>query len=130
MSESTCDGIYGGYQGEGSKKIIPSEAHAMITCRLVPDQDPERIYERIADHVSRHTPPGATVTITKTDTAYPYVTPFHHPAIQLAVKAYEAGVGVPAVFIRSGGSIPIVEVLSRLLHMPIVLMGLGLRTAY
>ncbi|MCK9912607.1 hypothetical protein MXD81_25865, partial [Microbacteriaceae bacterium K1510] len=76
-----------------------------------------------------HTPPGATVTITKTDTAYPYVTPFHHPAIQLAVKAYEAGVGVPAVFIRSGGSIPIVEVLSRLLHIPIVLMGLGLPTA-
>jgi acetylornithine deacetylase/succinyl-diaminopimelate desuccinylase-like protein len=120
------NGIYGGFQGEGTKTVIPCEAHAKITCRLVPNQDPKQIQQLIVDHVRRNTPPGVTIEVTCMDSGRPYVTPFHHPAIQLAAKAYEAAYGVPAAFTRMGGSIPIVEVFDRLLGMPVVLMGFGL----
>jgi acetylornithine deacetylase/succinyl-diaminopimelate desuccinylase-like protein len=120
------NGIYGGFQGEGLKTVIPCEAHAKITCRLVPNQDPKRIQDLIEAHVKAHTPPGVTVTVTKMDTGRPYVTPLHHPAIQWAAKAYERAYGVPAAFMRMGGSIPIVEVFARLLGAPIVMMGFSL----
>lgn len=122
------NGIYGGFQGEGSKTVIPSLAHAKITCRLVPNQDPETVLNQIEAHIRTHTPAGATVQVTKMDTGRPYVTPFDHPAIQLASKAYEAAYGVPAAYTRMGGSIPIVETFDRLLHIPVVLMGFGLNT--
>ncbi|MCL6599443.1 MAG: dipeptidase [Alicyclobacillus macrosporangiidus] len=120
------NGIYGGFQGEGTKTVIPNEAHAKITCRLVPNQDPVRIQQLIRQHVLTHLPPGARAEVTLQDTGRPYVTPFHHPAIQLAAKAYEEAYGVPASFIRMGGSIPVVEVFDRLVGAPVVLMGFGL----
>lgn len=120
------NGIYGGFQGEGTKTVIPSEAHAKITCRLVPDQDPREIQELIRAHVEKVAPLGVKVTVTLQDGGKPYVTPFHHPAIQLAAKAYESAYGVKAAFTRMGGSVPIVETFDRLLGMPVVLMGFGL----
>ncbi|MBX6351992.1 MAG: dipeptidase [Thermoflavifilum sp.] len=120
------NGIYGGFQGEGLKTIIPCEAHAKITCRLVPNQDPKRIQDLIEAHVRKHRPRGVTVTVTKMDTGRPYVTPFHHPAIQWAARAYEKAYGTHAAFIRMGGSIPIVEVFDRLLRAPVVMMGFSL----
>lgn len=122
------NGIYGGFQGEGTKTVIPSEAHAKITCRLVPNQEPQEILGLIEKHMATHTPPGVTVTVTRLDTGRPYVTPFRHAAIQLAAKAYEQAYGVPATFTRMGGSIPIVDTFNRLLSMPVVLMGFGLNT--
>lgn len=120
------NGIYGGFQGEGTKTVIPREAHAKITCRLVPNQNPEDILRRLEDHVKQHAPTGAKISITRHDSGHPYVTPFTHPAIQLAAKAYEQAYGVTASFTRGGGSIPIVEVFDRLLHIPVVLMGFAL----
>ncbi|SHK91529.1 dipeptidase [Alicyclobacillus tolerans] len=120
------NGIYGGFQGEGTKTVIPREAHAKLTCRIVPDQTPEHIYQTIERHIEKHTPKGARVTLTRQDSGRPYVTPFHHPAIQWAAKAYEKAYGVEATFTRGGGSIPIVETFDRLLHIPVVLMGFGL----
>ncbi|MCL6516684.1 dipeptidase [Alicyclobacillus sp.] len=120
------NGIWGGFQGEGTKTVIPNEAHAKITCRLVPDQDPERIQLLIRQHVQTHLPPGVRATVVFQDTGRPYVTPFHHPAIQLAARAYEEAYGTPASFIRMGGSIPVVEVFDRLIGAPVVLMGFGL----
>ncbi len=122
------NGVYGGFEGEGTKTIIPSEAHAKITCRLVPDQDPEQIQRAIANHIRANTPPGAEVDVTLLDRGRPYVPPFDHPAIALASKAYEQAYGVPAAFIRMGGSIPIVETFQALLQMPAVLMGFALNT--
>lgn len=120
------NGIYGGFQGEGTKTVIPSEAHAKITCRLVPQQDPLRILDAIEQHVHKHCPAGVDVSVTRMDSGYPYLTPFDHPAIQSAATALEAVYGTPAAFTRMGGSIPIVETFDRLLGLPVVLMGFAL----
>jgi acetylornithine deacetylase/succinyl-diaminopimelate desuccinylase-like protein len=123
------NGIVGGYYGESGKTIIPATACANVTCRLVPHQDPYKIMQQIEEHIRTHTPPGVTVTITEREAARPYVTPIDHPAIQLAASAYESAYGTRCYFIRAGGSIPVVETLSRLLQVPVVLMGFGLPDA-
>jgi acetylornithine deacetylase/succinyl-diaminopimelate desuccinylase-like protein len=120
------NGIYGGFQGEGLKTVIPSEAHAKITCRLVPDQDPDEIAELLQKHIHEHTPPGVTVNLTLFDKGAPFVTPFDHPAIQAAGRAYEKVYKVPASFTRGGGSVPIVATFDQILGKPVVLMGFGL----
>ncbi|MDQ0189705.1 dipeptidase [Alicyclobacillus cycloheptanicus] len=122
------NGIYGGFEGEGTKTVIPAEAHAKITCRLVPNQDPQKILDLLEKHIAAHTPTGAHVTVQRMDTGNPYVTAFDHPAIQLAAEAYTHAYGVRAVFTRMGGSIPIVETFDRLLGLPAVLIGFGLDT--
>lgn len=120
------NGIYGGFQGEGIKTVLPSEAHAKITCRLVPDQDPEEIASLIRKHIAAHTPPGVTISTTLFDKGKPFVTPFDHPAIQAAGRSFEKAYKVAPAYIRMGGSIPIVETFSNLLQLPVVLMGFGL----
>jgi len=120
------NGIYGGFQGEGTKTVIPNEAHAKITCRLVPNQDPREIQQTVESHLHAECPPGVTLSVSLQDTGMPYLTPFHHPAIQWAAHAYAKAYGVPAAFTRMGGSIPIVEVFERVIHAPVVLMGFGL----
>ncbi|TDL33056.1 dipeptidase [Jeotgalibacillus sp. S-D1] len=120
------NGLWGGFQGEGIKTVLPNEAHAKITCRLVPNQDPDEIVELLTRHVNAHTPPGVTATVTPFDKGAPYVTPYDHPAIQAAGRSYEKVYGVPTQFIRGGGSIPIVAVFDQILQKPIVLMGFGL----
>lgn len=122
------NGIYGGFEGEGIKTVLPSEAHAKITCRLVPDQDPDEILALLQDHVNRNTPPGVEVNITLFDKGAPYVTPFDHPAIQAAGRAFEKVFEVPTSFTRGGGSLPIITTLDDVLKAPIVLMGFGLPT--
>ncbi|GEO26052.1 peptidase M20 [Alicyclobacillus acidoterrestris] len=120
------NGIYGGFQGEGTKTVIPNEAHAKVTCRLVPGQDPNKILDLIEAHIQKHTPVGATVTFIRQDGGHPYLAPYDHPAIQLAADAYTHAYGVKAVFTRMGGSIPVVETFSQLFHKPVVLMGFSL----
>lgn len=120
------NGIYGGFQGEGLKTVLPSEANAKITCRLVPDQDPKLIIELIGRHIDRHTPPGVAVTTTLFDSGKSIVTPIDHPAVQAAARAYRYAYGVEAVFIRSGGSIPVVETFASVFNVPVVMMGFGL----
>jgi acetylornithine deacetylase/succinyl-diaminopimelate desuccinylase-like protein len=122
------NGIYGGYQGEGGKTVIPNEAHAKISCRLVPDQEPEEILALVEKHIRAHTPKGVTIEIEKHHGARPYITPIDHPAVTIAQQAYEDAYGVPARFTRMGGSIPIVEVFSRTLKKPIVMVGFALPT--
>lgn len=120
------NGIYGGFQGEGVKTVLPARAGAKITCRLVPDQDPDEIIRLIEKHIEQHTPPGVTVTTHHFDKGRPFVVPSDHPAIQAAEQALEKAFGQPAAKIRMGGSIPIVETFHRLLKLPVVLMGFGL----
>jgi acetylornithine deacetylase/succinyl-diaminopimelate desuccinylase-like protein len=120
------NGVYGGFQGEGTKTVIPAEAHAKITCRLVEAQDPNQILDLIEAHIRKHTPVGVTVEVTKLDKGRPFVTPFDHPMIQASSRAYEKAYQVTPVFTRMGGSVPIVETFGRLLNLPVVLMGFGL----
>ncbi|KIL49601.1 dipeptidase [Jeotgalibacillus soli] len=120
------NGVWGGFQGEGIKTVLPNEAHAKITCRLVPHQDPDEIVMLLTKHIHAHMPAGVEVTVTPFDKGAPYVTPYDHPAIQAAGRSYEKVYGVPTAYTRGGGSIPIVATFDQILKKPIVLMGFGL----
>ncbi|MFD1204943.1 dipeptidase [Sporosarcina contaminans] len=120
------NGVFGGFSGEGIKTVLPAEAGAKITCRLVPDQDPEDIVRKLRAHIEKHKPTGVTVTVSEFDKGKPFITPFDHPAIQAAGKSYEKVYNVPTAFTRMGGSIPIVAAFDEILNLPVVLMGFGL----
>ena len=120
------NGIFGGFSGEGIKTVLPAEAGVKITCRLVPDQDPDEIVEKLKAHIEKHKPAGVTVTVTEFDKGKPFITPFDHPAIQAAGRSYEKVYNVPTAYTRGGGSIPIVAAFDEILELPVVLMGFGL----
>ncbi|MFC3210597.1 dipeptidase [Planomicrobium okeanokoites] len=120
------NGITGGFSGEGIKTVLPAEASSKITCRLVPDQDPDDIVAKLKAHVESHKPAGVSVEISEFDKGKPFLTPFDHPAIQAAGRSYEKIYGVPTAFTRMGGSIPIVAAFDEILERPVVLMGFGL----
>lgn len=122
------NGIFGGFSGEGIKTVLPAEAGAKITCRLVPDQDPDEIVEKLKAHIEKHKPVGVTVTVSEFDKGKPFITPFDHPAIQAAGRSYEKIYNVPTAYTRGGGSIPIVAAFDEILELPVVLMGFGLAT--
>jgi len=122
------NGLYGGFSGEGIKTVLPAEASAKITCRLVPDQDPEDIVQKLKAHIENHKPAGVTVTVSEFDKGKPFITPFDHPAIQAAGRSYEKVYQVPTAYTRGGGSIPIVAAFDEILQLPVVLMGFGLST--
>ncbi len=113
----------GGFQGEGGKTIIPARAQAKITCRLVPDQDPTRIFEQFKAYVEQICPPGVTVEVIATGGGLPSRTSLDHPAAAAAIRAIEAIWGVPPVAIREGGSIPFVREFEEALGLPVVLIG-------
>ncbi|MFC7682012.1 dipeptidase [Paenibacillus sp. GCM10028914] len=120
------NGVYGGFQGEGSKTVIPKEAHAKITCRLVADQDPQAVLDAIEAHLKAHTPIGAKLTVSPKEKAFAFNIDPSHPMLQKAADAYESVYGTRALFTKDGGSIPIVEKLSSTLNAPAVMMGFGL----
>ena len=120
------NGVYGGFQGEGTKTVIPAKAGAKITCRLVPDQDPAKVLAAIELHLQAHCPPGIKVEFEKKDGAPACITPIDHPAIRAAMEALSEAYGAEAKFVRGGGSIPVVYTFSKTLSIPSVLMGFGL----
>lgn len=120
------NGIYGGYQGEGTKTIIPSQATAKITCRLVPGQEPERIQQLLEDHVKKHAPAGVFVDVKKEKlSAKAYKVEPNHPLILKAAESYTEAFGKETVYVRMGGSIPVVEWIDAIYNIPIVLLGFG-----
>lgn len=120
------NGMYGGYQGEGTKTIIPATATAKITCRLVPGQDPEHIQQLLVDHIERVTPTGVQVAVKKEKlSSKAYMVEPDHPLIQKAATCYERAFEKETVFVRMGGSIPVVEWLDAIYGVPIILLGFG-----
>jgi acetylornithine deacetylase/succinyl-diaminopimelate desuccinylase-like protein len=117
------NGIWGGFQGEGSKTIIPAHAHAKVSCRLVADQDPVKISAALRDHVLRIAPKGVRVEVQELGHGMPLHTPVDHPATQAAARALESTFGREPVYVREGGSIPICASFQRILGQPVVLMG-------
>lgn len=125
----TCElnGIYGGYQGPGGKTVLPSHAHAKITCRLVPDQDPEKIMVLLADHLKQCAPPGVTVKITPGHGGRAYFTdPHQHDGAAAQAALRDTFDGKEPALIREGGSIPIVSDFQEVLAADTLLLGLAL----
>jgi acetylornithine deacetylase/succinyl-diaminopimelate desuccinylase-like protein len=120
------NGMCGGYTGEGAKTVIPSQAMAKISMRLVPNQDPEKIGDLFENYIKQITPPTVTPTLTRMQGGKAWVAPIDHPAIQAASRAFEKAFGKRPVFVREGGSIPVVATFAELLGLPSVLMGIGL----
>jgi acetylornithine deacetylase/succinyl-diaminopimelate desuccinylase-like protein len=117
------NGLWGGFQGEGSKTIIPASAHAKISCRLVPDQDPARIFEQVRARILDLAPSGVAVTVTFVGGGRPSLTPIDHPATRAAARALEAVFGRPPLYAREGGSIPVTASFERILGLKVVLLG-------
>jgi acetylornithine deacetylase/succinyl-diaminopimelate desuccinylase-like protein len=122
------NGISGGYTGVGFKAVIPAQASAKISCRLVADQDPQVIYERVKDTVARLTPPQVSSELRYLNSAWPASVDIEAPAMQAAVRAYAQGWGAVPIFKREGGSLPIVADLQKHLAMPVIMMGFGLNS--
>ena len=120
------NGIWGGYTGEGSKTVIPSKAHAKFSCRLVPNQSPDKITKLVEKYIRKLLPKTVTCKFTVHSTGKPWVAPFTHPFFEVAHEALEKGFGKRAVFIREGGSIPFVTQMHDTFKVPCVLIGFGL----
>jgi acetylornithine deacetylase/succinyl-diaminopimelate desuccinylase-like protein len=124
-SRPTLDvnGIWGGFQGEGSKTIIPGHAHAKVSCRLVTAQDPARIFEALKAYVEEIAPPSVQVSVSQLGGGRPILTPVDHPGTRAAARALAATFGRDPVFIREGGSIPVCSCFDHNLGLPVVLLG-------
>lgn len=121
-----CNGIVGGYFGEGAKTIIPSKASSKISMRLVPYQDPKKIAKLFTKYIKSITPKSVKLNVKALHGGYPVVTPIDHKATIAASKAMERAFGKKTVYMKEGGSIPIVATFANELKAPTVLMGLGL----
>ncbi|MCS7260135.1 MAG: M20/M25/M40 family metallo-hydrolase, partial [Anaerolineae bacterium] len=119
-------GIRGGFVAEGQKTVIPAEATIKLSMRLVPDQDPLEIAELFEEHIQRIAPPTVRIAVRRLAYAYPTLVDRHAPAVQAAVEAYRLGFGAAPVFLRTGGSLPVVADFMRILRVPVVMMGFGL----
>jgi acetylornithine deacetylase/succinyl-diaminopimelate desuccinylase-like protein len=117
------NGIWGGFTGEGSKTIIPAHAHAKVSCRLVPDQDGDKLFEAFRDFVLEVAPKGVTVSVENLGTAKPLRMDPEHPVTRAAARALEATFGQAPVYIRSGGSIPVAALFDSVLGLPVVMLG-------
>lgn len=120
------NGIWGGYTGQGAKTVIPSKAFAKISMRLVPNQDWEEITQLFTTHFTAIAPKAVTVKVTPHHGGQGYVTPIDSIGYQAANKAYTETFGIPAIPVRSGGSIPIVSLFEKELKSKTILMGFGL----
>lgn len=121
-------GIWGGYTGEGSKTVLPSEAHAKLSSRLVPGQDHEKIGELVKAYFEKVAPDYVKVNVTSMHGGESYVCPITLPAYKAAETAYQTIFGVRPLAVRSGGSIPIIAAFERVLGMKSILMGFGLES--
>lgn len=121
-----CNGIWGGFTGEGAKTVLPSEAHAKISMRLVPDQKSEEIAKLFERYIKKIAPPTVKITIKSLHGGEPAITPIDSPGVKAAVAALEKGFGKKPLYQREGGSIPIVVQFKQLLGLDTVLLGFGL----
>lgn len=120
------NGIWGGYQGEGAKTVLPSKATAKISARLVPNQSSEKITDILLNYFRKIAPPSVTVTAFEHHGGEPYMTPIDSKAYQAAAKAMESTFGKKPIPVRGGGSIPICSLFEEHLGIKIVFMGFGL----
>jgi acetylornithine deacetylase/succinyl-diaminopimelate desuccinylase-like protein len=123
----TCDvnGLFGGYAGPGPKTVLPGKAGAKLSFRLVPNQDPKTVDRQFRDHVARVCPPGVTCEVITHHGAPAVLVNVDTPGVHAAVRAIEAGFGTKPVFMREGGSIPVVGLIKEQLGVDTLLLGWG-----
>lgn len=122
------NGMVSGFYGDGAKTVLPAKALAKVSCRLVANQNPHKIYEQVRDYVASITPPTVRSEVRKLHEGDPALVDLKMPMMQAAIHAYEQGWGKAPLFTREGGSIPIVANFQRDLNLPVILMGFGLTT--
>ena len=120
------NGIWGGYQGEGAKTVLPSKATAKISARLVPNQSSKKITELLLNYFRSVAPPSVTVKAFEHHGGEPYLTPIDSKGYQAASKAVKKTFGKNPIPVRGGGSIPICSILEKELGVKIIFMGFGL----
>ena len=120
------NGLWSGWSGPGPKTIVPAKAGCKLSCRLVGNQDPHKIYGQLKTYIESLAPPTITVEVRLITTGKPALFPFDTPAMQAAARAYVRGWGAEPLFTRGGGSIPVVADIADLMGIPVVLMGFGL----
>lgn len=123
------NGIGSGYQGEGSKTVLPAEAFAKLSFRLVPDQNPKDIMQKVKNHLEWHCPPGVNIEVKVGHDGKPYATDPNSKFGLAAQNALRAAFGAEPVLIREGGSIPIVQTFRDILGSDTLLLGLALSDA-
>jgi acetylornithine deacetylase/succinyl-diaminopimelate desuccinylase-like protein len=121
-----CNGIWGGFTGEGAKTVLPSKASAKISMRLVPNQNSARAAKLFEKHIKKLAPKTVKITVRNLHGGEPAITPIDSPGVQAAVAALEKGFGKKPLYQREGGSIPIVVQFKQLLGLDTVLLGFGL----
>jgi acetylornithine deacetylase/succinyl-diaminopimelate desuccinylase-like protein len=124
----TCEinGLLSGYTGEGAKTVLPAKAMAKVSCRLVPDQDPDEIARLVRAHVERVAPAGVTVTVDFLHGGRPWRADLAGPIYDAARRALADAFGREPVIVGEGGSIPVVGDFERILGAPVLLVGFGL----
>lgn len=124
----TCDinGLWGGYQGQGAKTVLPSKAGAKFSFRLVPNQEPAKIGQSLRAMLERICPPGISMELIDHHGGPGVLVPLDSPYMKAAAKAIEHAFGKPPVFTREGGSIPIVANFAKALGVDTLLLGWGL----
>ena len=120
------NGLLSGWTGSGPKTIVPAKALAKISCRLVGNQNPQKIHQQLQQYILSLAPPSVTMSVRLLATGEPALIDVNIPEMQAAARAYEKGWGAPPAFTRFGGSIPIVADIFSLMHIPVVMMGYGL----
>ncbi|HTY35570.1 MAG TPA: dipeptidase [Bacteroidota bacterium] len=121
-----CNGIWGGYTGEGAKTVLPSKAYAKISMRIVPDQTSDKVAKLFERHLKKIAPKTVTVDVRTLHGGEPAITPIDSPGVQAAVAALHKGFGKKPLYQMEGGSIPIVVQFKKLLGIDTVLLGFGL----
>lgn len=122
------NGIWSGFTGDGAKTVLPSKAHAKISMRLVPAQDPIKIAELFEKHIKTIAPKSVKVEVEYLHGGEGYVSPIDIPGYRAAERAYETTFGKKPIPVRSGGSIPIVSMFEKVLGTKSILMGFGLES--
>lgn len=120
------NGMWSGFTGEGAKTVLPSKAHAKVSMRLVPDQNPNKIARLFKKHIKEITPENVTVELTQMHGAKPALAPIDSLGVQAAAEALKKGFGKKPLLQREGGSIPIVVTFQQFLKTTPVLLGFGL----
>ncbi len=121
------NGLWGGFTGEGLKTVTPCEAHAKITCRLVPNQEPSAVIDLIEAHVAKHCPPGATASVRRfAGAARPFSVSPDHPALDAAEHVLRDLYGKDPLTVRLGGTLPIADTFQAELGADLIFFSWGL----